>query len=1836
MFLLALIFMLVPTPSANAMSGQPDHRGNSQSAAPALAPNAVYNVSTTVDRDIYGVCPLFDEFTAVLTFPNPFPSYNTGNLSLREALCIANYLGGTHTIHLPAGTYALTNTISTNYGWLYAGHVANSNITLIGDGATPQSTVIVGDGLDYVFALDVPVWNSGSSTYSDPSNISITFQNLSITGGNSFFASGAAITGGGFSGDTLTINTCIISNNIVEGDNGGAVSWVNPSTETGSVNIINSTFTNNTALEFTDGFDYWGGRGGAIYFRGGNATLNISGSTFSGNVATNSLGDGAGGAIYLGANSIAVASSITNSTFISNSASAPDVGLGGAILNYTGTLSIANSRITGNSAAGMGRGIFQITGTVGSVIATNNWWGCNAGPDNIGCDSAVSGTPGQITFNPWLVLALGASPNPVSPSSTTTVTANMTRNSSGGTGYSVPNGISVPWSTTLTGTFNPSTSTMSAGVATTFFTPTVVGFGTISTQVDNQPVQIPVSVTVAPSITSGNAATFTTGSTGLFTVTTTGFPTATLTVSGTKPGSIAFTDLGNGTATFSGTPITGDGAIYALTITAANGTLPNATQNFTLTINQPAGITSNNNVTFTVGSLGTFNVTRTGYPTPTLSRTGTLPGGVTFVTTTGVLSGTPLQDKGGLYPQTFTAHNGIGIDATQNFTLTVAETASITSTNTTTFQVGNPGMFSVTTRGYPKPSLTVSGTLPTGVSFLDNGNGTATLSGTPAASTGNAYNLTITAHNGIGADATQNFTLTVNEASGITSLNSTAFIVGQAGSFNVTTRGYPKPTLTKTGALPTGVSFVDNSNGTATLSGTPSSGTAGTYPFTITAHNGIGVDATQSFTLTVNQVAAITSNNSTTFTVSAVGSFNVTTTGTPTPAVSISGTLPTGVTFVHNGNGTATLGGTPSAGTGGVYSLSITAHNGIGADAVQTFTLTVNQAAAITSGNAVTFTVGSLGSFNVTKTGYPSPTLSRTGTLPGGVTFVTTTGVLSGTPAQDSGGLYPQTFTAHNGIGADATQNFALTVNEASAITSSNATTFIVGQAGTFNVTTRGYPKPTLTKTGALPTGVSFVDNGNGTATLSGTPSSSTAGTYPFNITAHNGVGVDATQSFTLTVNQAPAITSANNTTFTVGTAGSFTVTKTGLPTPTLSMTGSLPGGVTFNTTTGVLSGNPAVGSGNTFALTFSANNGIAPSATQNFTLTVNEASGVTSNNTTSFAVGQAGSFNVTTRGYPKPTLTISGTLPTGVSFLDNGNGTATLSGTPAAGTGNTYNLTITAHNGIGSDAVQSFTLTVNQSAAITSSNAVTFTVGSLGSFNVTKTGYPSPTLSRTGTLPGGVTFVTTTGVLSGTPVQDSGGLYPQTFNAHNGIGTDATQNFTLTVNEASGITSANSTTFVVGQSGSFSITTRGYPKPTLTKTGTLPTGITFVDNGNGTATLSGTPSAGTGGVYAITIGASNGVGVAASQNLTLTVNQVPAITSASTTTFTVGSLGSFTVTKTGYPAPTLSLSGTLPSGVTFNASTGTLSGTPAAGTGGSYPLTLTASNGILPNATHSFTLNVNQLPLITSANNVTFSENRAGTFSVMTSGYPKPAITYSGSLPGGVTLIDNNNGTATLGGTPNLGTVGTYNLTITATNSAGINAQIFALTVNQAPVITSANHATFTVGTFGSFNVTTTGTPTPSLSVSGTLPTGVTFNTGTGVLSGTPASGTDGVYNLTFTAHNTSSPDAIQSFTLTINQAAAITSTNAVTFTVGSSGLFTVTTTGYPKPSLSVSGTLPAGITFTDNGNGTGKFSGTPTSNGTFNVTITASNGVGANATQNFVITTKRVYILNLPLVTK
>jgi streptogramin lyase len=267
--------------------------------------------------------------------------------------------------------------------------------------------------------------------------------------------------------------------------------------------------------------------------------------------------------------------------------------------------------------------------------------------------------------------------------------------------------------------------------------------------------------------------------------------------------------------------------------------------------------------------------------------------------------------------------------------------------------------------------------------------------------------------------------------------------------------------------------------------------------------------------------AAITSPASATFTVGVQGSFTVTTTGTPAPAVSETGPLPAGVTF---SSATGTVSGTPAAGTSGTYPVTLTAHNGVGPDATQAFTLTVNQQAAITSAAGTTFTAGTAGSFQVAVTGFPAPAVSETGPLPAGVTFIAATGIIAGTPQAGTGGTYPVTLTAHNGVGPDAIQAFTLTVKavtRAPAITSASSARATAGKPFAFTVTSTGEPVPTLIVSGMLPSHITFAAHANGTATLAGTLPASARGIYRLTFAAANTAGT-ATQSFTLTVVIAP------------------------------------------------------------------------------------------------------------------------------------------------------------------------------------------------------------------------------------------------------------------------------------------------------------------------------------------------------------------------------------------------------------------------------------------------------------------------------------------------------------------------------------------------------------------------------------------------------------------------------------------------------------------------------------------------------------------------------------------
>ena len=117
---------------------------------------------------------------------------------------------------------------------------------------------------------------------------------------------------------------------------------------------------------------------------------------------------------------------------------------------------------------------------------------------------------------------------------------------------------------------------------------------------------------------------------------------------------------------------------------------------------------------------------------------------------------------------------------------------------------------------------------------------------------GATYYFQAYATNTVGTAYSNTLSVTLAGAnSAIASADNTVFHASAQGSFTIIATGDPLPTISETGALPSGVTFTDNGNGTATLSGKPAIGTDGSWPITITAHNTIPSDATQSFTLTV-------------------------------------------------------------------------------------------------------------------------------------------------------------------------------------------------------------------------------------------------------------------------------------------------------------------------------------------------------------------------------------------------------------------------------------------------------------------------------------------------------------------------------------------------------------------------------------------------------------------------------------------------------------------------------------------------------------------------------------------------------------------------------------------------------------------------------------------------------------------------------------------------------------------------------------------------------------------------------------------------------------------------
>jgi hypothetical protein len=331
-----------------------------------------------------------------------------------------------------------------------------------------------------------------------------------------------------------------------------------------------------------------------------------------------------------------------------------------------------------------------------------------------------------------------------------------------------------------------------------------------------------------------------------------------------------------------------------------------------------------------------------------------------------------------------------------------------------------------------------------------------------------------------------------------------------------------------------------------------------------------------------------------------------------------------------------------------------------------------------------------------------------------------------------------------------------------------------------------------------------------------------------------------------------------------------------------------------------------------------------------------------------------------------------------------------------------------------------------------------------------------------------------------------------------------------------------------------------------------------------------------------------------------------PSISNIPQATFDVGKSSSFQFT-TGFAAPSaiFTETGALPAGVTLNRA-GVLTGSPPAAAVGTYPIVVTASNGVTPVSTQDFTLMVD-MPQVFPPSNLpyaSFLDGSPNTFTFMATGTPTPEVTAK--LASGLKLplwlsVHPGAGSATLSGTPPVGTKHIYVFTVTATNTATAT-QTFTLTVGYAPKFLSLAAKTFKTGSLLNqiFASRTSGYPAPTITETGQLPNGLSFSplpNGKSEIIGIAQPGSGGVYDISLAATNVFGT-VTQQVVLTVDEKPTITSPASATVTHGTPISIAVDTShAYPAvTNITETSALPPGVTFTYTGNGTGMLAGTPT----------------------------------------
>ena len=411
---------------------------------------------------------------------------------------------------------------------------------------------------------------------------------------------------------------------------------------------------------------------------------------------------------------------------------------------------------------------------------------------------------------------------------------------------------------------------------------------------------------------------------------------------------------------------------------------------------------------------------------------------------------------------------------------------------------------------------------------------------------------------------------------------------------------------------------------------------------------------------------------------------------------------------------------------------------------------------------------------------------------------------------------------------------------------------------------------------------------------------------------------------------------------------------------------------------------------------------------------------------------------------------------------------------------------------------------------------------------------------------------------------------------------------------------------------------------------GALPPGLTLnASNGN----ISGIPTQT--GSFNFTLRVTDQIPQFDEQGLTITINPPtpPAITAPS-------SLPTGTVTLR-YPDTTLTASGgtvpliwdpavnpSLPNGLSWDAGTHTISGTPLDGSQGtrSHTFTVRDSTNPVQTATRTYSLTI-ALP---SPPNITTTTLPKGTVTQpykqtiqRTGGTPPFAWSVTGTIPAGLNF---DSATAEISGMPT--TAGIFNFTVQVTDALSQpDTQVLSITIvlPAPPNITTTTLANGTIASgYSQTVVAEKGTGAPTFSIStGSLPPGLNpINSSTGEITGTPT--TAGTFSFTVRATDTLNQFDDQALSLTIDLPAApnITTTALPNGTVDIPySQPVVATGGIGDLTWSISaGSLPPGL---DIDQATGKITGTPTMEaiGISNFTVQVTDTIPQSDTQSFSI---------------